>query len=454
MTTMPTANTNRFADAPTNTDETAAAAKKAQEIAAKLSQTLTGMPTEQVRQSPAIGAGGSECVTIAIPVEKIGLIIGRSGSTIRNIQDTSGAKLQLDSFGEPTRLLRISGSVQSVDAAKAKVQGLLNQPTYGAKIPPKTIQIPSEFVGFVIGKGGETIKRISQETGCRLQVENEEKAREAGHNPPIPGHQHLHLIGTEEAVSSAERAVKEILERKQGGIGGGAGYGPHHQQAHVMRAQPYATYAPNQTYGQFAPQPFMLPSNAIPGYPAHLQGYGSYVPQSAMTGYQPYISQQQAALGSLQPFESNIAQAPPSYQFQAQQPSTSVQQQGFQAVPQHSAQGWSSNTQQQGIVPQNTQQGMQLSLNNIRQQGPGVTQQQQGMGLPHNTKPLASMGMPNTVQSTIAAAIPNMQQINHTSAPHLPMNQTQNTNPSERNQPQFPIGSRQYLGDSADAGAR
>jgi len=453
MTTRTTANTNRFADAPTNTDETAAAAKKAQEIAAKLSQTLTGMPTEQVRQSPAIGAGGSECVTIAIPVEKIGLIIGRSGSTIRNIQDTSGAKLQLDSFGEPTRLLRISGSVQSVDAAKAKVQGLLNQPTYGAKIPPKTIQIPSEFVGFVIGKGGETIKRISQETGCRLQIENEEQAREAGHNPPIPGHQHLHLIGTEETVSSAERAVKELLERKQkNGFGGGAGYGPHYQQAHTMRAQPYPTYAPNQNYGQFAPQAYMLPPNAIPGYPAQLQGYGSYVPQSALTGYPPQINQHQAAPGSLQPFQSNIAQPPPSYQFQAQQPSTSVQQQGYtpnQAVLQYSAQGLSSNTQQLGFVPQNTQQGMDL------QQGPGVTQQQQGMGLPHNTQPQASMAIPNAVQSTNAAVIPNLQQQNHTNAPHIPTNQTQNINhPSERNQPQFPTGSQQYLGNTADSGAR
>lgn len=29
--------------------------------------------------------------------------------------------------------------------------------------------MPREIVGFVIGKGGETIKRIQAETGCKVQ---------------------------------------------------------------------------------------------------------------------------------------------------------------------------------------------------------------------------------------------------------------------------------------------
>ena len=31
------------------------------------------------------------------------------------------------------------------------------------------VPVPREIVGFVIGKGGDTIKRIQAETGCRVQ---------------------------------------------------------------------------------------------------------------------------------------------------------------------------------------------------------------------------------------------------------------------------------------------
>jgi len=454
MTSVNTANSNRFADDPTDNDGAAVAAQKAQEIAAKLSQTLTGSSVGQTWQPSTVNANGSECITMDIPVEKIGLVIGRSGATIREIQDTSGARLQLDSVGEPTRILRISGSAQSVETAKVRVQALLDKHTFGSKVPlgpPKTMQIPSEVVGFVIGKGGETIKRLSHETGCRLQVENEEQARQAGNNPPIPGHQHLHIMGTQEAVANAERAVKELLERKRSGNIGRAGYGAQHQQAYIMRAQPYPSYIPNQSYAQFAPQTYALPPNGVPGYPGQLQGYGSYTPQSGLNGYPPQINPhlQQVQFGYAQPLQSNIPQPSPSYEFQAQQTTPGVQQLGYspnETVPQYPSQGFLTDIQKQGMGVAQQQQGLGIPQSdiqqqgigliqkhpglgelqtNVHQQGKGVTQQQQGIGQTQNTLHMAPMGMPHAVQPTNAVAMPNTQQ---SSCSQPPVNHYQNTN--------------------------
>jgi len=465
---VPTVNTNRFADGPANNDGAAIAAQKAQEIAAKLSQTLTGSSTGQAWQTSLNNVGGSDSITMDIPVAKIGLVIGRSGSTIREIQDTSGARLQLDSAGEPTRILRISGSAQGVEIAKAKVQALLDKPTFGSKAPlgpPKTMQIPSEVVGFVIGKGGETIKRLSHETGCRLQIENEEQAREAGHNPPMPGHQHLHLVGSQEAVISAERAVKELLERKQSGNIGRTGYGPQHQQSYIMRAQPYPTYVPNQGYAQFAQQAYTLPSNAISGYPGQMQGYGCYPPQSGLTGYPAQINPQQVQFGYAQPFQSNISQPSQSYQFQNQQPTHDVQQLGYspnQTVSQYPPQGCPADIQKQGVGVTLQQQGLGIPQSDIQeqgigiiqqrpglgepqsknhQQGMGVTQQQQGIDAAQNTIPMAPVGMQHAVQPTNAVAIPNTQQILHASGSQPPVNHSQNIN-QQVDQAQYLTGSQ------------
>lgn len=348
MSMAQTGNSSRFAPAPTTSNATAAAAQKAQEIAAKLSMTLTGQSSSGGGQAWPISGGGSNSVTMDIPVEKVGLVIGKAGSMIREIQETSGARLQLDSTGEPTRQLRISGFGQSVEIAKARVEGLMTQPTFGARVwrPTKTLQIPCECVGFVIGKGGETIKRISQETSCRMQVEDDDEAKRLGHTAPLPGHQNLHLIGSSEAVSSAEVAVMDLLQRKQGG---GGSYNPTQQQVSQLRAQPYPAYAPPQGYAQVAQQAYALPAQ---GYaPNQMHGYGAYTPQYA--SYAPQTAQLQPAPGYPPSYTAATQQTYSQYPSQSQQPPTGAQFAGHMQNFQQPTQTYQPNSQQPpaGVIP-------------------------------------------------------------------------------------------------------
>lgn len=216
--------------------------------------------------------------------------------------------------------------------ANARITSLLTQPSYtsGAnEKPTKTLQIPGEYVGFVIGKGGDTIKKISQESGCRLQTETEEEARQLGHTPPMQGHQFLHLVGSVDSANVAEKLVKELLQKKQRTQNvGGASFGPHHHLGDQLRVQPYPTFATLPGYAQFAPQAYAFAPNVVQGYSTGgAGGYGRYLLQSANV-YPSTASQftnGQAAIS----FQQGVPQPYPVYPSQHQQPPTAAQHAGY-----------------------------------------------------------------------------------------------------------------------------
>jgi len=60
-------------------------------------------------------------------------------------------------------------------------------------------------VGLVIGKGGETIKYLQQQSGARIQV-----ARDADSDPRLSTRQ-VELMGSPEQIAHAEQLVKDVI---------------------------------------------------------------------------------------------------------------------------------------------------------------------------------------------------------------------------------------------------
>lgn len=74
------------------------------------------------------GAPGRNFVEIMIPGPKVGLIIGKGGETIKQLQERSGAKMVVIQDGpsqEHEKPLRISGDPQKVEFAKQLVYDLI-----------------------------------------------------------------------------------------------------------------------------------------------------------------------------------------------------------------------------------------------------------------------------------------------------------------------------------------
>ena len=112
------------------------------------------------------GAGGG-LFEMLIPGHKVGLVIGKGGETIKQLQEQTGAKMiiiQDTNQQAEQKPLRITGTPESVERAKAEVFKILNQQV-------EYVMVASNKVGLVIGKGGETIKSIIQASGAHVEID-------------------------------------------------------------------------------------------------------------------------------------------------------------------------------------------------------------------------------------------------------------------------------------------
>uniref|UniRef100_A0A7S3VAH2 K Homology domain-containing protein n=1 Tax=Chaetoceros debilis TaxID=122233 RepID=A0A7S3VAH2_9STRA len=221
----------------------------------------------------------------------IGLLIGPGGSKQRELVQQSGGNVKISIRGkgssssndggpgmdEPLHVL-LEGMAENVSRAEALIEPLLNDPEtaqaekdrqlkglpgassgsttgaastyqytpkpvaqilglnggghYGPALGQEGIEekigIPNGFVGFIIGKGGESITSMQRKSGCKVQIEKEHEM-EPGSTQRI-----ITLTGaTPESVSMCRGIIEEMVQerarlnesRNSGGVGGGMGGG-------------------------------------------------------------------------------------------------------------------------------------------------------------------------------------------------------------------------------------
>jgi polyribonucleotide nucleotidyltransferase len=135
---------------------------------------------DKIMEEPR-GARTFDQVQYMVPAGKIGLIIGRGGETIKDIQERSGARIfvSLDAKVDPEtgeKPINLTGDAEAIRTAKT----LINEILFGVSPsgagglggrPTLTIQIPDTSIGAVMGKRAENLKAIIAATGCRIFIE-------------------------------------------------------------------------------------------------------------------------------------------------------------------------------------------------------------------------------------------------------------------------------------------
>jgi polyribonucleotide nucleotidyltransferase len=99
-------------------------------------------------------------ITVDIPVDKIGALIGPGGKNIRGLQEETGATIEVDDDG---RVYISSTNADSVEAAKVMVEGMSAVPEIGKIYKARVMRIMPRlgaFVQFMPGKEG--LVHISQ----------------------------------------------------------------------------------------------------------------------------------------------------------------------------------------------------------------------------------------------------------------------------------------------------
>mmetsp|Transcript_21851 Transcript_21851/g.32557 ORF Transcript_21851/g.32557 Transcript_21851/m.32557 type:complete len:571 (+) Transcript_21851:121-1833(+) len=236
------------------------------------------------------GLGYGKSKDIRIPNDKVGLVIGRGGETIKNLQADTGAKIQIAKDtrpGSPNRVVTLSGSEEQIVIAEKEVRGLIEsrmrQQDQRTNSVSKTVDIPQDKVGLLIGKGGETIRQLQASTGCRIQVTRDSEADRNSSTRPVS------LQGTEQQVAHAESEIDQLMNQQPG------------QAAPRQQHPAYGAYG---GYGAY-PYPYGAQSYGQGGY------YQGYYPGGGYGGYgQPQQQQQQQAAKPAEQQDGKTASAP------------------------------------------------------------------------------------------------------------------------------------------------
>jgi polyribonucleotide nucleotidyltransferase len=122
-------------------------------------ETISAPRAEMKDHAPRI-------ITVMIPVDKIGAVIGPGGKTIRMIQDETGAKLDI---GEDGTVFIATNDGESAKLAKELVESLTETPEVGRIYTGKVVRV-ADFGAFVeISPGKDGLVHISQLDSQRIE---------------------------------------------------------------------------------------------------------------------------------------------------------------------------------------------------------------------------------------------------------------------------------------------
>ncbi|KAK9697762.1 hypothetical protein RND81_08G059800 [Saponaria officinalis] len=211
----------------------------AQEIIKKTTEGETREPaSEEAAEGASASAeqhpdSGSKSMTkkIEIPNNKVGVLIGKSGDTIRFLQINSGAKIQItrDADADPnatTRTVEILGRPESLSKAERLIKDVIAEADAGGSpslvargfsaalsegSTEIEIPVPGDKVGLIIGRGGDTIRNLQTRSGARIQLIPQN----------VPGEQQskekkVKITGDKRQVESARELIKEVMNQQPG----------------------------------------------------------------------------------------------------------------------------------------------------------------------------------------------------------------------------------------------
>lgn len=124
-------------------------------------------------------AAGAPTLQVNIDQRWVGVVIGQAGEHLRQIRDVTGVSIQIDqTFKEQGySVAQIYGTVSGAERARQMIEAKVGEVDPCKQAPGAVVEIRVEqsVVGFLLGKGGETLKTIRQDSGASLTIDQSTK---------------------------------------------------------------------------------------------------------------------------------------------------------------------------------------------------------------------------------------------------------------------------------------
>ncbi|CAN6928726.1 unnamed protein product, partial [Brassica oleracea] len=367
---------------------------------------------------------------IEVPSSKVvGTLIGKGGEMVRNLQLSSGAKIQIrrDSEADPNAALRpveIIGNLASIEKAEKLINEVIAQsegggvPALFVRAAPEQIEIkvPNDKVGVIIGRGGETIKNMQTKSRARIQLIPLEEGDGSKERT-------VRISGDKRQIDIATALIKDVMYQDTRPSHYSGGY-------NSPAYQPRGPGGPPQWGGSRGPHgPHSMPYNYHHGgpYPSHGSHYrppnsGGYPPQHMppRSGYGPGWEQRPPHSGPYDYYSRQGPQNPGPVPNHAAPYSQAGGQQNYgqmydQPNYDNPPMQQSYGGYQQGYPPAGGQHQMQQPSRPYGMQGPA----EQGYGPPRPAAPSVDVpyqGPPQAAPSYGANMAPPQQQYGYASS--------------------------------------
>ncbi|KAJ8903857.1 hypothetical protein NDN08_000390 [Rhodosorus marinus] len=304
----------------------------------------SGYPMYGAPQMSGVASGGQTTKIVSVPNTVVGIVIGKQGETIKDLQHRSNAHVKVTPDkdapkGSTERTITITGTEEAVRLAHNLLNDIVNEAlarsgkTYqqvspgsssqrGSNYPTssitETLHVPNDKVGLVIGKGGQTIRELQQRSKARIVVAKEGEANSERNTRPVT------VTGPKAFVEEAKALINEKI----------SGY-----------------YQSQQSYGRYQAQPAY-------GYHAQQAGYPGYDQSMAVAGY-PYDPAGYAAAAAAgdQQAQAQAAQAQAQMYYQAQMYAFGGYPQASVANAPQDGRGGTQRQHMPSTFPGNNQQG-------------------------------------------------------------------------------------------------
>uniref|UniRef100_A0A4X2LKU0 Poly(rC)-binding protein 4 n=1 Tax=Vombatus ursinus TaxID=29139 RepID=A0A4X2LKU0_VOMUR len=260
-------------------------------IAFKLDEDLcTGPPNGGSISKPPV------TLRLVIPASQCGSLIGKAGTKIKEIRETTGAQVQVagDLLPNSTeRAVTVSGVPDAIILCVRQICAVILEGQYGTVTPAEVSKlqqlsghpvpfaspsvvpgldpsaqtssqeflVPNDLIGCVIGRQGSKISEIRQMSGAHIKIGNQAEGS---------GERHVTITGSPVSIALAQYLITACLETAKSTSGGTPGSGP---------ADLSAPFSP-----PLAPSPALT---ALPAAPPGLLGTPYAISLSNFIGLKP-----------------------------------------------------------------------------------------------------------------------------------------------------------------------